>query len=112
MNNETQFYNIPADIFKLQFSSNEKEQKLHKIYCYIIANYNKEKEFNGLKKNECYLSFSILADDTNISISTVKRLVKEMVENGDITYVYKSNSKCERSKIYCNFIANLDYEIK
>lgn len=93
------------------FQFNEEMRKIfktdvdkHNVIAWYIYNTNYQaKEYNGLLEGECYSSISIIAKETGINESKVKRILKALESEGIIQYTYKSKSKYNTSKIKCKF---------
>ena len=59
-----------------------------------------------MKKFECYFSYRAIAENINISISQVQKIIRQLIQDKEIEYSYKSTSKKKSSILKVNFIAN------
>ena len=72
----------------------------HNILSWIIYNTNySPKEYRGLNLHQCYISSSIISKSTNINISKVKRILKNLEEEKYFDYYFKSNGGIKKPSI-------------
>lgn len=76
-----------------------KDKLAHDILTWIIYKTNYQEGYEGLKKFECYISTSSLSDELNIDRMRVSRVLKDLENQGFITWIYKSNSRHKASII-------------
>ncbi|WP_069998243.1 conserved phage C-terminal domain-containing protein [Cellulosilyticum sp. I15G10I2] len=88
------FFNGFSDYTRKTF--NEDKDK-HNVISWLIYNANYQEEYNGLKKRECYFSYSVLEDDCEISRGRLQIIMKELEEEGFIEWINKSKVKHQRS---------------
>ncbi len=88
------FFNGFSDYTRKIF--NEDKDK-HNVISWLIYNANYQEEYSGLKKNECYFSYSVLEDDCKISRGRLQIIMKDLEEEGFIEWVNKSKVKHQRS---------------
>ena len=84
----------------------------YNVLSWIIFNTNYSQEFQGLKARECYFSYSILEEKLNITRYKLQRIMKELINEGFIEWVSKSNSKGESSILKLNFQYGLEYGLE
>lgn len=83
-----------------------KDQNTYLVKSWLIFNTNYTDSYKDLKKFECYFSYRAIAENINISISQVQKIIKQLIQDKEIEYSYKSTSKKKSSILKVNFIAN------
>lgn len=73
---------------------------IHNVLSFIVyqTNYSKN-SYDELFMNQCYISSSIISKVTKINISKVKRILKELENEGYFEYVYKSTGGNKKPSI-------------
>ena len=69
----------------------------------IIFNTNFTEKYQELGKNECYFSYSVYEKKTGVAKKKLQRIIRELIEDEFIEWVYKSNTKNKESIIRLNF---------
>ena len=77
---------------------NEDKEKFL-VISWIIFNTNYRDEYNGLKKNQCYFSYSVLELEFNISHKKLIRIIKELETERLISWDFKSKTRHKKSII-------------
>lgn len=95
-------------IFFSAFDKNLKNMYLTDISKFIVLagiifNTNFTHKYKELERNQCYFSYSVYEKITGIGRKKLQRIVKELLEDGFIEWVYKSNTKGKESVIKLNF---------
>lgn len=70
------------------------------VLSWIIFKTNYQEEYQGLKKNECYFSYSVVEDECNVSRKKLQRILLDLEIQGFITWIYKSKGKDKKSVIF------------
>ena len=83
-----------------------KDTNTYLVKSWLIFNTNYTERYKDLKKFECYFSYRAIAENINISISQVQKIIKQLIQDKEIEYSYKSTSKKKSSILKVNFIAN------
>lgn len=83
-----------------------KDTNTYLVKSWLIFNTNYTERYKDLKKFECYFSYRTIAENINISISQVQKIIRQLIQDKEIEYSYKSTSKKKLSILKVNFIAN------
>lgn len=83
-----------------------KDTNTYLVKSWLIFNTNYTDSYKDLKKFECYFSYRTVAENINISISQVQKIIRQLIQDKEIEYSYKSTSKKKSSILKVNFIAN------
>lgn len=80
---------------------NEDKEKFL-VISWIIFNTNYQDEYNGLKKNQCYFSYSVMESEFSIKRWKLQKIMRELEESKKICWVLKSTSKGKESILMLN----------
>ena len=98
-NLEKSFTQIPNDIFRVVESSYQLT-----IYSYLCYRYNREYQY-------AFPSLKTIADDTHVSLSTVRRVIKELEELRLIKILkFEKKKTSYANNMYYVFYPVIDYE--
>ncbi|PWL52080.1 MAG: hypothetical protein DBY38_12225 [Clostridium cadaveris] len=76
------------------------DKKKYMVLSWIIFKTNYQTEYNGLKRNECYFSYSAVENECNVGRKKLQNILSELENEGFISWVHKSKSKNTTSIIY------------
>ncbi len=88
------FFNAFNGLVRNVFTE-DKEKYL--ILSWIIFNTNYQEQYKGLKRNQCFFSYSTIEKCCCIKRKKLQRIMKELEEDGFIEWILKSNSKGKES---------------
>ena len=80
---------------------NEDKEKFL-VISWIIFNTNYQDEYNGLKKNQCYFSYSVMESEFSIKRWKLQKIMRELEESKKICWILKSTSKGKESILMLN----------
>lgn len=80
---------------------NEDKEKFL-VISWIIFNTNYQDEYNGLKKNQCYFSYSVMESEFSIKRWKLQKIMRELEESKKICWILKSTSKGRESILMLN----------
>lgn len=70
------------------------------VLSWIIFKTNYQEEYQGLKRNECYFSYSVVENECNVTRKKLQKILLELENDNFITWSYKSKGKNAKSIIY------------
>ncbi len=71
------------------------------VLSWIIFKTNYQEEYQGLRRNECYFSYSIVENECNINNrKRLQQILLDLEKDGFIAWIYKSKAKGKKSVIY------------
>ena len=82
----------------------------HNVSSWLIYNANYQEEYNGLKKYECYFTYSVLENSCQISRGRLQSIMKELEKDGFIEWVTKSKIRHNKSILRLNFQYGKTYD--
>lgn len=75
---------------------NEDKDK-YLVMSWIIFKTNYQDEYNGLKENQCYFSYSVIEEELSINHRQMLKIIKELEKNSFISWEFKSKTKYKKS---------------
>lgn len=93
---KTFFIRFDGEVRKIFFDDKDK----YMVLSWIIFKTNYQEEYQGLNKNECYFSYSMIESECNIGRKKLQRILLDLEEGGFIKWVYKSKAKGVKSILY------------
>lgn len=81
------------------------------VMSWIIFRTNYQEEYNGLKKYQCYFSYSTIEEECFIKRKKTQRIMKELEEDEFITWFFKSKSRGKESILTLNKGYGLEYSL-
>ncbi|WP_199798405.1 hypothetical protein [Clostridium fermenticellae] len=70
------------------------------VLSWIIFRTNYQEEYQGLKRNECYFSYSVVENECNVSRWKLQKILLELEAENFIVWIHKSKAKYTQSIIY------------
>lgn len=90
------FKRFDGAVRKIFFEDKEKFM----VLSWIIFKTNYQEEYQGLKRNECYFSYSIVENECSVSRKKLQRILSDLEQESFITWIHKSNAKNKKSVIF------------
>lgn len=81
------------------------------VMSWIIFRTNYQDEYNGLRRYQCYFSYSTIEEECFIKRKKTQRIMKELEESGFITWFFKSKSRGKESILTLNKGYGLEYSL-
>lgn len=95
--NESIFFKrFDGAVRKIFFEDKEK----YIVLSWIIFKTNYQEEYQGLKRNECYFSYSVVESECNVSRGKLQMILSELENEKFIAWINKSKTKYTQSIIY------------
>lgn len=76
------------------------DKSKYMVLSWIIFRTNYQEGYQGLKRNECYFSYSIVENECNVSRKKLQRILLDLENDGFIRWIHKSKGKNSKSIIY------------
>lgn len=90
------FGRFDNEVRKIFFDDKDK----YMVLSWIIFKTNYQEEYQGLRKNECYFSYSIVESECKMSRKKLQRILLNLESEGFIKWVHKSKAKDSKSIFY------------
>ncbi|MFW2502382.1 hypothetical protein [Clostridium diolis] len=90
------FKRFDGTVRKIFFEDKDK----YIVLSWIIFRTNYQEEYQGLKRNECYFSYSVVEKECSVSRGKLQKILLELEKENFIVWVHKSKVRHTQSIIY------------
>lgn len=90
------FKRFDGTVRKIFFEDKEK----YIVLSWIIFKTNYQEEYQGLKRNECYFSYSVVESECNVGRWKLQKILSELEKENFIAWIHKSKVRHTQSIIY------------
>ncbi|MFL0165241.1 hypothetical protein [Candidatus Clostridium helianthi] len=90
------FRRFDGTVRKVFFDDKDK----YMVLSWIIFKTNYQDDYQGLKRNECYFSYSVVENECNVSRRKLQRILLDLEREGFIAWIHRSKAKNQKSIIF------------